>query len=102
GDCNGSYGYNTSSCSSGIVNSPGKTGGGIIQDYWLGTTAGSNRVQSSEGYLVRHWQHNSSWDANLGNSYAMYAEMKAQRLWNPQILTISNWDSNTNTHTAPS
>ena len=88
---NGGFGY------SGDINMPNctKAGAGIICHEFLGTPLTDPKVESAIGFLYRHWNDTGdSWDYQrlLGNSYGMYAAMKAMRIPEPDITHITEYN----------
>jgi len=58
-------------------------------------------VQAGLGFIYRHWTDNNGlWDANLGDSDAMYGVMQAMQNATPSILQIKNFDYTTGQQSA--
>jgi len=58
-------------------------------------------VQAGLGFIYRHWtDNNGPWDANLGDSDAMYGVMQAMQNATPSILQIKNFDYTTGQQSA--
>jgi large repetitive protein len=93
-DCdsdNGGFGYNHPNS---MLNDT-KAGAGIICHEFLGTPLTDPKVQSAIGFLYRHWNDTASdwtYQQFLGNSYGMYAVMKAMRIPEPDITRITEYD----------
>jgi VCBS repeat-containing protein len=88
---NGAFGYTNNSNYINIT----KAGAGIICHEFIGTPITDSRIEKALGYIYRHWNDNgSSWlyQRLLGNSYQMYALMKAMRIPEPDILEVTNYD----------
>jgi hypothetical protein len=88
---NGNFGYNWVGSMPNIT----KTAAGIICHEFLGTPLTDPRVQSAMGFIYRHWNDNGGcWDYTElhGNSYEMYAMMKACRIPEPDINRITEYD----------
>lgn len=87
----GGFGYTNS----GNYKNNTKTAAGIICYQLLGTPVTDPKIQKALGYLYRHWNDTgSSWDSMRlhGNSYGMYAVMKAMRMPQPDITEITEYD----------
>lgn len=72
-----------------------KTAAGIICHEFLSTPLTDPKVQSSIGFIYRHWNDTgTSWDHTKlhGNSYGMYGLMKACRIPEPDITQITEYD----------
>ena len=88
---NGGFGYD----SPNYIPNCTKAGAGIICHEFLGTPLTDPKVESAIGFLYRHWNDvGSSWDDQrlLGNSYGMYAVMKAMRIPEPDITSMTEFD----------
>lgn len=88
---NGGFGYGRPDS---ILNCT-KAGAGIICHEFLGTPLTDPKVESAIGFLYRRWNDaGSSWEDQrlLGNSYGMYAAMKAMRIPEPDITHIAEYD----------
>jgi PKD repeat protein len=98
---NGGFGYgdpyNILNCT--------KAGAGIICHEFLGTPLTDPKVESAIGFLYRRWNDaGGGWEDQrlLGNSYGMYAVMKAMRIPEPDITHITEYDCNIPGQTANS
>lgn len=72
-----------------------KAGAGIICHEFLGTPLTDPEIESAIGFIYRHWNDTgTSWDHTKlhGNSYGMYAAMKAMRIPEPDILEVTEYD----------
>ena len=88
---NGGFGYSVD------INLPNctKAAAGIISHEFLGTPLTDLKVESAIGFLYRHWNDaGGGWDYQrlLGNSYGMYGVMKAMRIPEPDITSITEFD----------
>lgn len=98
---NGGFGYSNDS---NYINCT-KSGAGIISHEFLCTPLTDRKVESALGFLYRHWNDaGTSWTYQrlLGNSYGMYAVMKAMRIPEPDISNITEYDYNVPGQTANS
>ncbi len=88
----GAYGYTTGD----PLYSIGKTGGGILANFFLGNSATNCNVLAGIGYMYNNWEYyDADWDYyNLGNSYAMYDVMKAMQYPNPPISRVTQFNPN--------
>jgi len=101
-DCdgnNGAFGYSSD------LNYPNvtKAGAGIICHEFLGTALTDPKIESAIGYIYRNWNNTGGDWTNarvLGNSYSMYAAMKAMRIPEPDILRVTDYDCGTGSQTA--
>ncbi len=83
----GGYGYSDASNHINCL----KAAVGIICWEWLGTPLTDPNITGALGYLYRHWNDNGgSWQDQPihGNSYGMYAVMKAMRIPQPDMYVI--------------
>jgi hypothetical protein len=92
---NGSFGYHVEDYIPNIT----KAAAGIICHEFLHTPLTDPKVQSAIGFVYRHWNDTGTcWDYTKlhGNSYGMYALMKACRIPEPDITEITEyayWDT---------
>ncbi len=88
---NGAFSYNGSTHYYNLT----KQGAGIISHEFLGTPLTDPALQKAVGYIYRHWgDTGNAWDDTKlnGNSYAMYAVMKAFRIPEPDIMQVEEYD----------
>jgi hypothetical protein len=98
---NGGFGYDNTWRHLNVT----KAAAGIICHEFLGTPLTDPKVQSAIGFIYRHWNDNGSgWDYTKlhGNSYGMYATMKAFRIPEPDILEVTEYDYNAGNQTGNS
>ncbi len=93
----GGYGYSTDSDHINCL----KAAVGIICREWLDTPLTDPNITGALGYLYRHWNDNgyppgtNSWQSQPihGNSYGMYAAMKAMRVPEPDMEVIVDYNN---------
>jgi VCBS repeat-containing protein len=90
-DNNGAFGYSYQTNYPNVT----KAAAGIICHEFIGTPLTDSRIQMALGYIYRHWNDTSggwTYSRNIGNSYSMYAVMKAMRIPEPDILEITEYN----------
>jgi hypothetical protein len=85
-DANGGSGYDSPTY---LVN-VAKTGGLLIEMYYVGDDKNTPRAQAAIGYLNTEWNTfaNNTWDGNKGHPYAMFSVFKGLELLG--VTTIPN------------
>ena len=84
-DSSGGSGYDSPD---NLVN-VAKTGGLLIEMYYVGDTKNTARAQAALDYVNAHWADlPSGWDGNKGHPYAMFSVFKGLELM--QVSTIPN------------
>src|SRR5207244_2786807 len=68
-----------------------KTAAAVAEYHFLGTPSTDPNVQGGIGFMWNAWNASSGWADGIGNSYTMYGIMKSMRLWNPNILAITDY-----------
>ncbi|MBP7934824.1 MAG: PKD domain-containing protein [Phycisphaerae bacterium] len=92
GDWYGGSGYDGSTNMVNIA----KTGGLLVEFFYLGDDATTPRAQKALSYVNSHWnQAPSYWDGNKGHPYAMFSVFKGLELM--QVPTILNAPANDET-----
>lgn len=73
-----------------------RTGGLLVEFYYLGDDATTFRVQRALSYVNNHWNDGpSGWNGNRGNPYAMFSVFKGLELL--QVPTVPNAPANPET-----
>ena len=91
-DSNGGSGYDGPNSMVNI----GKTGGLLVEMYYVGDTRNTARAQAALDYVNAHWNDPASgWDGNRGVPYAMFGVFKGLELM--QVATIPNAPGNADT-----